>query len=85
MKSITFDDFKNSIYNAIENRPRTWRKGQACFNFIEYKYHVARKVEFDNDNPVDCFYDDTKIDAFIEQSWKYIKITINELNNIYNK
>lgn len=73
MKTITFDEFKTSVYNAIENRLKIHRRGQAAFNFIHYKYKVARDVQFDEVHPVDCFYDDTKIDEFIEEAWKKYK------------
>lgn len=45
---MTFGDFKNEIARVIENIPKSWRKGQAVFNYIESKYGVARAVQFED-------------------------------------
>ena len=58
---MTLEEFKNSIY-SIE-KPSNWRDGQFVFNTIDKLYKVARKVQFENN--IDCFYDDSKIDQFI--------------------
>ena len=44
-------------------KPSHWREGQFVFNTIDNLYGVARTVQF-NDK-IDCFYDDSKIDQFI--------------------
>ena len=58
---MTLDEFKASIYNI--EKPSHWRKGQFVFNTIERLYGVARTVQFDD--RIDCFYDNSKIDQFI--------------------
>lgn len=58
---MTLEEFKSSIYNA--EKPSHWREGQFVFNTIDSLYGVARTVQF-NDR-IDCFYDDSKIDQFI--------------------
>lgn len=72
---ITFEEFITDVYNAINHRPLAWRRGQACFNFIESKYHVGRIVQFDRH--VDCFCNDELIDEFVETAWKEVE----KLNN----
>ena len=63
MEHITFDDLKNEVMTAMENKPKQWRKGQFVFNYIDEVYGVARHVQFvDN---VDCFYIDDQIDSFL--------------------
>ena len=45
-------------------KPESWREGQFVFNVIEdYFGSVAREVQLKD--KVDCFYDDSKIDQFI--------------------
>lgn len=65
---MTFEDFKEKIYQALKTKPVQWRDGQFVFNFIEEQYgDVARIVQFcDN---IDCFYDDSAIDTFIVACW----------------
>lgn len=67
---MTFGDFKNEIDNVIINRPKSWRKGQAVFNYIDAKYDIARSVQF-NDG-VDCFYRDDQIEEFLQKAYKRI-------------
>lgn len=72
---ITQEEFICAVYEAINNRPTCWRKGQACFNFIESKYHVGRIVQFDRH--VDCFYNDNAIDEFVQLAWEEVKEKLN--------
>ena len=58
---MTLEEFKSSIYNV--EKSSDWREGQFVFNTIDSLYGVARTVQF-NDK-IDCFYDDSKIDQFI--------------------
>ena len=67
---MTLKEFKEDVLNQIENLPSQWRKGQKVFNYIDSKYHVARKVQFDYG--VDCFYRDDLIDKFIETAYKLL-------------
>ena len=52
---------KELIYSY--KKPKNWREGQFVFNTIDSLYGIARTVQF-NDG-IDCFYDDSKIDRFI--------------------
>lgn len=59
---MTLEELKKEIFSVPQ--PPYWRKGQFVFNYIDKIYDVARDVQF-KDN-VDCFYNDDKIDAFLE-------------------
>lgn len=59
---MTLEELKKEIYSVPQ--PPYWRKGQFVFNYIDKIYDVARDVQF-KDN-VDCFYNDDKIDEFLE-------------------
>ena len=61
---MTVEELKQEIYDWMPNKPKNWREGQAVFNYVDQVYRVARDAQFGYD--VDCFYDDSKIDAFIE-------------------
>lgn len=59
---MTLEEFKTSIYSI--KKPSNWREGQFVFNAIDYLYNgLARVVQFDD--KIDCFYNDSKIDLFI--------------------
>lgn len=72
---MTFGDFKNEIARVIENRPKSWRKGQAVFNYIESKYGVARSVLFEDG--IDCFYRDDQIEEFLQKAYERIKYILS--------
>ena len=61
---MTVEGLKQEIYDWMPNKPKDWREGQAVFNYVDRVYDVARDAQFGYN--VDCFYDDSKIDAFIE-------------------
>jgi hypothetical protein len=67
---MTVQELKDQIFSTP--KPKNWRDGQFVFNYIDQIYGVARDVQF-KDN-VDCFYNDDKIDAFLE-------CVIKRLNN----
>ena len=59
---------KSEIINGADNLRKEhqyYRKGQYVFNYVEMTLgSVAREVQFlDN---VDCFYDDSRIDEFVD-------------------
>ena len=64
---MTYEDFITELWKKVEMSPSCWRKGQAVFNVIDDTWGVARDVQFID--RVDCFYDDTKIDLFIDKAW----------------
>ena len=64
---MTLEKFKKEVLNFANNRPKRWRKGQAVFNYIDKYYGVAREVQFKD--LVDCFFNDGKIDEFIEKAF----------------
>jgi hypothetical protein len=57
--------------DALENKPKGWRKGQFVFNYISDKYDVARTLQFEMG--IDCFYNDDEIDAFIDNAYNLVK------------
>lgn len=65
------EEFKSKIKTAAgstrKNHPEL-RKGQAIFNEADKYNHVARIVQFDYG--VDCFYDDTMIEPFLDKCWE---------------
>jgi hypothetical protein len=63
----SFEDFRSGVFRFVDNKPKAWRDGQAVFNYINDTYGVARAVQFGKN--VDCFFDDTKIDEFIRESY----------------
>ena len=62
---ITKQELKAELDKFLEEKPTTWRKGQAIFNYIDAKYGIARDVQFLHG--IDCFYNDEKIDTFIDK------------------
>ena len=63
-KSMDFEEFRNDILIALENKPKEWRDGQFVFNYIDECYPgLGRKVQFARG--VDCFYNDNLIEDFI--------------------
>lgn len=62
------EKFKQAVLEGLKNKPKKWRDGQYVFNHIDATYGVARTVQFVRG--IDCFYDDSKIDAFIEASYE---------------
>lgn len=64
---MTYDDFVNKIMGEVAHRPKRWRKGQAVFNVVDKFYGIARTVQLSYG--IDCFYQDYKIDEFLEACW----------------
>ena len=67
---MTYEEFREDVLNGIKAFQNNWRKGQKVFNYIDSKYRVARKVQFDYG--VDCFYRDDLIEEFIREAYKLI-------------
>ena len=66
---VTFEEFIQDIYTKMSDKPKDWRRGQFVFNYIEENYgDVAREVQFKD--YIDCFYNDDKIEEFIEACYK---------------
>lgn len=75
---------KEELLTLIQpnKRPSHIRKGQYIFNWIDEHYQIkvhsepnlyisiAREVQFVD--KIDCFYDDSKIDAFLDACIKRI-------------
>lgn len=67
---MTFEDFRDDVFEAINNKPSYWRDGQAVFNYIDEVYGIARQVQFiDN---IDCFHNDENIEAFLVAAYRKI-------------
>ena len=67
---MTYEEFREDVLNGIKTFQNDWREGQKVFNYIDFKYRVARKVQFDYG--VDCFYRNYLIDKFIETAYKLL-------------
>lgn len=71
---MSYEEFKKEVMNYANNlKPKSWRIGQAVFNYIDDNYGVARDVQFKEN--VDCFYDDNRVESFI-------KLAFNRINAI---
>lgn len=64
----TVESLKQEI-NSVP-KPEQWREGQNVFNYIDSVYGISRHIQFKEG--IDCFYDDSKIDAFLEKAVKII-------------
>lgn len=80
---FTFEEFRDEVLTAMENKPNNWRDGQFVFNYIDEKYGVARCVQFIEG--VDCYYIDSEIEDFITRSYEYIKNADYKKINSYLK
>lgn len=67
---MTAKELHDEIYTWMPEKPKNWREGQAVFNYVDEVYGVARIVQFHEN--IDCFYDDSQIDAFIVKSAEII-------------
>lgn len=74
---MTAENLKQEVYTWMkENKPPQWREGQYVFNYIDEVFGVAREAQFKYG--VDCFYNDDKIDEFIETCANIITKLENE-------
>jgi hypothetical protein len=75
------EEFKKIILEDLKNKPKEWRDGQFVFNHIDEYFGVARTVQYIDG--IDCFYDDSKINAFVEACYKRITskkiITVSDI------
>lgn len=79
---MTKEEFKSNIKTAADSTRKDYpelRKGQAIFNEAA-KYNVARFVQFNYG--IDCFYDDTMIEPFLDKCWEIYSKTFT--NNVQN-
>ena len=70
-KILTLEEFRNEVLAEMQNKPTNSRPGQFVFNYIDTKYSVARSVQFIDG--VDCFYNDNKIDEFIDRAYEFYR------------
>lgn len=64
---------------AIFEKPRYWTNGQAIYNFIQAKYHVADMIR--DDYGVDCFHEDDEISNFLSLACEIINKKQDERAN----
>lgn len=75
---LSINEFYESIWSALKSAPAKLRKGQAVFNTVEELYgEVARDVQFIDG--VDCFYDNSQIDNFLEKVYNRLSLRSNEV------
>lgn len=67
---MTYEEFRGDVLSGIKAFQNNWRKGQKVFNYVDAKYRVARKVQFDYG--IDCFYRDDLIDKFLEKAYELL-------------
>lgn len=68
---MSYEEFKKEVMDYVNNsKPKSWRIGQAVFNYIDENYGVARDVQFKEN--VDCFYDDNRVGSFIKLAFNRI-------------
>lgn len=71
----TKEVFLRKIYEEAKKTQPTQRKGQSIFNATELLYQVGRVVQMHNG--IDCFYDDNKINQFLDLAYDTYVETIN--------
>ena len=69
---MTKKEFVSEVKSVAEemrkNHPEL-RKGQAIFNVVDKNFNnIARIAQFDYD--VDCFYDDSMIEPFLDKCYE---------------
>lgn len=69
----TFEEFRNEIFEALKSKPWWSRDGQFVFNYLD-EMGFARHIQFVE--KIDCFYDDTQIDAFINAAYELYRKSI---------
>ena len=69
-KDLFKDHVKHIAKSIIDESPYI-RYGQAVFNYVDERYGVARIAQFDYG--IDCFYDDTKVEQFLDKCYELIK------------
>lgn len=67
---MTYEEFVTEIKTVVAVCPKEWRRGQSVFNIVEERFRVAHEVQA---NGLDCFYDDSKIEAFLREAWCFVK------------
>lgn len=60
----TNDSIRFVLFEKLKDKPQEWRDGQAIMNYASELY--PKEVEVLSGTNVDCFYDDQKIESFIE-------------------
>lgn len=70
---MSFEEFKKEVSGAVESRPDYIRKGQAVFNYVDKTFGAAKTAQFEYG--VDCFYNDKKIDDFLDVCYHIITDT----------
>lgn len=68
---MTKKEFKSNIKTAAATEREKYpmlRRGQSIFNEADKYNHVARIAQFDYG--IDCFYDDTMIEPFLDKCWE---------------
>lgn len=66
---ITIEQLNTEIDQYKKLHPK-YRDGQAVFNYIDSKYGIARELQFNYG--IDCFYNDSCINEFIEKAVELI-------------
>lgn len=68
---MTYEEFVDNVMMHTKICPPDWRKGQCVFVVVDYHFDVARECQFTHG--VDCFYDDSQIDAFLRKAYEIIQ------------
>ena len=68
-KIKTYEEFVAKVWELVGNCPTSWRVGQSVFNVIDENFNLARPVQLVDG--VDCFYDDSKANEFIDRAWMW--------------
>ena len=68
---MTKEEFKTTVKDLagkLRKEHPELRKGQAIFNVADHEFGVARICQFDYG--VDCFYDDSIIEPFLDKCYE---------------
>lgn len=64
-------EFIKMICNLADERPEGIRYGQSIYNNVDKYFGVAREVA-SNDIRIDCYYEDSNVDIFLDECWNLI-------------
>jgi len=74
-KQLSKEEFIASVKQQagidLKHHPEL-RKGQSIFNAVDTMYGVGSIVQLNHS--IDCFYDDSKIDEFLDKCWSVYEI-----------
>lgn len=69
---MTKEELKSEIELVLKNKPPYMRDGQWIFNYMDYTYGASIIQKVQQEDRVDCFYRNDKVEEFLECCLKRI-------------